>query len=87
MLRAFSLTAASLVAVACTPSTSNAEVSTGPKPFAITEIATFNEPWAMTFLPEYNQALITEKGGRLILWESEGEVVTAPVIRALSFST
>lgn len=75
MLRAISLTAASLVAVACTPSTSNAEVSTGPKPFAVTEIATFNEPWAMTFLPEYNQALITEKGGKLILWESEGEVV------------
>ncbi len=75
MLRALSLTAASLVAVACTPSTSNAEVSTGSKPFAVTEIATFNEPWAMTFLPEFNQALITEKGGKLILWESEGPVV------------
>ncbi|MGC1469014.1 MAG: PQQ-dependent sugar dehydrogenase [Sphingorhabdus sp.] len=75
MLRAIVLTAASLIAVACAPSTSNAEVSTGPKPFAVTEIATFNEPWAMTFLPEFNQALITEKGGKLILWESEGEVV------------
>ena len=75
MLRAFSLTAVSLIAVACAPSTSNAEVSTDPKPFVATEIATFNEPWAMTFLPEYNQALITEKGGKLMLWESEGPVV------------
>jgi len=75
MLRAFSLTTVSLIAVACAPSTSNAEVSTDPKPFVATEIATFNEPWAMTFLPEFNQALITEKGGKLILWESEGPVV------------
>ncbi len=75
MLRAFSLTAVSLIAVACAPSTGNAEVSTDPKPFVATEIATFNEPWAMTFLPEYNQALITEKGGKLMLWESEGPVI------------
>ena len=37
------------------------------KPFAIQEIARFNEPWAMTFLPS-GQALVTEKPGRLLLW-------------------
>ncbi len=45
------------------------------RPFAVKEIAQFNEPWAMTFLPEFNQALITERRGVLMLWESEGEVV------------
>lgn len=36
--------------------------------FAITDIATFNEPWAMTFLPGTDLALITEKKGALKLW-------------------
>lgn len=45
------------------------------KPFAVTELATFNRPWAMVFLPNSPYALITEKGGRLMLWENEGEVV------------
>jgi aldose sugar dehydrogenase len=43
-------------------------------PFAITEIATFAQPWAMTFLPGTPLALISEKGGKLMLWEEGGEV-------------
>ena len=43
-------------------------------PFTVTTIANFNEPWAMTFLPDSNQALITEKSGKIMLWESEGAV-------------
>ena len=43
-------------------------------PFAIAEMATFNEPWAMTFLPGTPFALITEKGGRMLLWEEGGAV-------------
>lgn len=35
-------------------------------PFSMTEIAEFNEPWAMTFLPD-GRALITEKAGTLWL--------------------
>lgn len=35
---------------------------------AITDIATFDEPWAMAFLPGTNMALITEKKGKLKLW-------------------
>lgn len=39
-------------------------------------IAQFNEPWAMTFLPgESVKALITEKGGKLMLFEEGGEVI------------
>ena len=45
------------------------------QPFVVTEIATFDSPWAMVFLPDSPFALITEKGGRLMLWESEGAVV------------
>ena len=46
------------------------------QPFTITEIATFDSPWAMTFLPDSPYALITEKGAKLMLWENEGEVVS-----------
>ena len=73
MLRAISLTAVSLIAVACAPS-SNAEVSSGPKPFETTAVATFNEPWAMAFVPGTPYALITEKSGKLKLWEADGPV-------------
>lgn len=44
-------------------------------PFTLETIAHFNEPWAMTFLPGSPYALITEKAGKLILWEDGGEVV------------
>lgn len=36
--------------------------------FAITDVATFDEPWAMAFLPGTPMALITEKKGKLKLW-------------------
>ncbi len=44
-------------------------------PFTVTEIATFNAPWAMTFLPGTNYALITEKGGRMLMWQAGGVAV------------
>lgn len=34
-------------------------------PFTATEAARFNEPWAMTFLPD-GSLLVTEKGGKLV---------------------
>ncbi len=36
-------------------------------PFRITEVAAFDEPWAIAFLPD-GRALITEKKGQLKLW-------------------
>jgi glucose/arabinose dehydrogenase len=42
------------------------------RPFTATEVATFNEPWAMTFLPD-GRLLVTEKGGRLYLVTQGGE--------------
>ena len=42
-------------------------------PFAITEIASFNEPWAMSFLPD-GRLLVTEKSGQLKLVAIDGRV-------------
>ena len=36
-------------------------------PFATTQVATFDNPWALAFLPGTNIALVTEKPGRLWL--------------------
>lgn len=85
------LTALSLLALlgACSPVTSSASVAGGDidtngshpavaletAPFAVTEVAIFNQPWAMTFLPGTPYALISEKGGQLMLWEDGGSVV------------
>ncbi len=54
-------------------------------PFTITTIANFNEPWAMTFLPDSNQALITEKSGKMMLWESGGAVEEVSGVPAVAY--
>lgn len=41
------------------------------KPFERTEIASFDEPWAMTFLPD-GRMLVTEKAGKLFLVDQSG---------------
>jgi glucose/arabinose dehydrogenase len=49
--------------------------ASGARPFQVRPIATFDEPWAMTFLPGGGQALITEKKGKLkLLWSDSGRV-------------
>ncbi len=76
----------SLLAAACQPFASDAApTSSSDKPFETTVIADFDEPWAMTFLPESNQALITEKKGKLKLWESEGAVVEVGGVPAVAY--
>lgn len=40
----------------------------------MTEIARFDEPWALAFIPGTPYALITERAGRIKLWEEGGEV-------------
>jgi glucose/arabinose dehydrogenase len=40
--------------------------------FTLTEVARFDEPWAMAFIPGTPYALVTERRGRLKLWEEGG---------------
>src|SRR5437870_1057348 len=47
-------------------------ISSGPKPFKVTEVADFDLPWAMTFLPD-GRMLVTEKDGRLLLVSADGK--------------
>jgi glucose/arabinose dehydrogenase len=50
--------------------------SSATRPFAARPIATFDEPWAMTFLPGPGpRALVTERKGKLkLLWSDTGRV-------------
>jgi len=45
------------------------------RPFQVEEVARFNQPWAMTFLPDGRQALVTEKAGTLKLWTMGGGAI------------
>lgn len=53
--------------------------------FTVTELGTFNEPWAMALLPGSNQALITEKSGKLKLWLGAGQVVDVAGVPAVYY--
>jgi glucose/arabinose dehydrogenase len=45
------------------------------RPFAVTPVADFDAPWAMTFLPG-GRMLVTEKDGRLMLVSADGKART-----------
>jgi len=55
------------------------------RPFVVEEVGSFTEPWAMTFLPGTNQALVTEKGGRLKLWAPGRPVLDVAGVPAVSY--
>jgi glucose/arabinose dehydrogenase len=48
-----------------------------PRPFAVAPVASFDEPWAMAFLPD-GRLLVTEKAGRLLVVDRDGNK-TAPL--------
>ena len=52
-------------------------------PFTVTPFATFNEPWAMTFLPD-GRLLVTEKAGQLRLFDpatkTTGTITGVPIV-------
>lgn len=82
-----------LVLVGCTGNggsttgeTTAAAVQGSDRPFAVQELADLDEPWAMTFLPgDTRRALITEKGGRLLLWTEGGQPVQVSGIPAVAY--
>lgn len=53
--------------------------------FAVTELGTFNEPWAMALLPGSSQALITEKSGKLKLWQGAGQIAEVSGVPAVYY--
>lgn len=54
-------------------------------PFTVQEVASFDEPWAMTFLPGGRQALVTEKSGRLKLWQEGGPTLDVAGVPAVAY--
>ena len=42
-----------------------------PQPFDVEPVASFDEPWAMAFLPD-GRLLVTEKAGQLIIVDRDG---------------
>lgn len=55
-------------------------------PFTVKEIASFNEPWAMTFIPGTRAALITEKSGKLKLWQENGPTQDVAGVPAVAYA-
>jgi aldose sugar dehydrogenase len=60
-----------LVLTACSASSSRSAAS-AERPFTVREVARFNSPWAMTFMPGTSEALVTEKPGRIWLIDVTG---------------
>ena len=57
-----------LVLASCGASSStSADAPTATPPFTTAAVATFDSPWAMSFLPGSNVAIVTEKPGRIWL--------------------
>ncbi|PZQ24680.1 MAG: dehydrogenase [Sphingopyxis macrogoltabida] len=54
-------------------------------PFTVEEIASFNEPWAMTFLPGTRLALVTEKSGKLKLWQEGGATLDVAGVPTVAY--
>jgi aldose sugar dehydrogenase len=82
MLRKTVLAASALALSACNGG-AEAEAQTGNAQFNITPAGTFNEPWAMTFLPNSKKALVTEKRGKLLIWSEKKppiEVTGVPTV-------
>lgn len=63
-----SLSPLTLLLASCGTSISAQDKAPEAAGIAVTDVATFDEPWAMTFLPGTEKALITEKKGVLKLW-------------------
>lgn len=56
-----------LLLAACGAGGSQSVAAQADRPFTVHEVATFDSPWAMAFLPGTNRALVTEKPGGLWL--------------------
>ena len=81
--RLFSLLALTLIG--CTAGDGGAAAQSRDRPFQIEALASFDEPWAMTFLPS-GQALITEKRGHLKLWTPGRPAIDVAAVPPVHYS-
>lgn len=63
----------------------SAQSGAAGRPFEVATVATFKEPWAMTFLPGGAEALITEKAGKLKLWTGKGDAIEVAGLPAVAY--
>jgi glucose/arabinose dehydrogenase len=61
------------------------EKATSGEALAYTEIARFDEPWAIAFIPGTSLALVTERKGKLKLWEEDGAVQDIAGVPAVAY--
>ena len=62
------------------------QTGAGPgAPFKTQVMGTFSKPWAMTFFPDGKSALITEKRGKLLLWEPGGKSVSVSGVPKVAY--
>ena len=54
-------------------------------PFTVKDVASFNEPWAMAFVPGTRAALVTEKSGKLKLWQESGPTLDVAGVPAVAY--
>ena len=74
--------AISLIAAACQAQSAGA----GPDaPFKTEIMGQFNKPWAMTFLPDGETMLITEKRGRLLIWQPGAKAITVSGVPTVAY--
>ncbi len=87
MLRHTLLLSAALFLSACAPSAINAKDSAkdSGRPFTATEVGSFNEPWAMTFVNAKGDALITEKAGKLLYRHADGKIRDLGMIPGIAY--
>ncbi len=55
-----------------------------PTGFTTTEVARFDEPWAMTFLPD-GRLLVTEKGGTLKVMATDGSIANVTGVPEVAY--
>jgi glucose/arabinose dehydrogenase len=80
------LLGASFLGAACQPAAIDATPAMdNDRPFDVAVVADFEEPWAMAFIPGSNQALITEKKGKLKLWEEDAATVDIAGVPAVAY--
>lgn len=80
----FTLSPLAIVAASCHAAPAGDNAASGG--FTASEIAHFDEPWAMTFIPGTPLALITERKGKLKLWEEGGAVQDVTGVPAVAYA-